>query len=79
MAKVICMFTREDLTNQPLPVSKEAGEQLIMDLFEIELKRALSPFSGPSELIENLIRMVETNSGASRYEVMDRFYTERKV
>ncbi|NJO48165.1 MAG: hypothetical protein HC840_00455 [Leptolyngbyaceae cyanobacterium RM2_2_4] len=79
MGKVICMFTRKDVTNEPLPVSKEAGEQLIMDLFEVELKRASNPFSANSELIDGLIRMVENNTGASRYDVMDRFYTERKA
>lgn len=79
MGKVICMFTKEDITNAPSQLTQAQGEQLIMDLFEIELKRASNPFGGPAEVIANMISMVENASGASRYEVMDRFYAERKV
>lgn len=79
MGKVICMFTRQDLTDAPAPLTKEQGEQIIMDLFEIELKRASDPFGGAAEIIANMMKMVENSSGASRYEVMDRFYNERKA
>jgi hypothetical protein len=79
MAKVIDMFTGQDITDRPLPLTKEQGEQLIMDLFELELKRASNPFSATAEIVAAMISMVENNSGASRYEVMDRFYNSRSV
>lgn len=72
MSKVICMFTRQEITE--MPATKEAGEALILNLLEFELKRSTNPFMPNSELISNLILMVEINSGASRYDVMDRLY-----
>lgn len=72
MGKVICMFTRQEVTD--MPATKEAGEALIMNLLTFELTRSTNPFMPESELISNLISMVENNTGASRFEIMDRIY-----
>ena len=79
MGKVIDMWTRQDITNEPLPVTKEAGEALILNLLQFELTRSTNPFAPDVELIANIISMVENNSGASRYEVMDRLYGTRAL
>jgi hypothetical protein len=72
MAKVICFYTREEITS--LPSTTAEGEALIEHLLKFELSRSTNPFVGPVELIENIIGMIENNSGASRYEIMDRLY-----
>lgn len=74
MGKVICMFTREDITNEPTPMTKEQGEALIADLLKLEAKHTDSPFTGTASVFQGLINMVENASGASGYEVMDRLY-----
>lgn len=76
MGKVIDFYTRQEVTE--LPASKEEGEALIMALLEYELTRSTNPFAPEVELISNVISMVENNTGASRYDVMERIY-ERKV
>lgn len=78
MGKVICMFTRREITEPQTGVAE--GEALIEHLLRFELSRSTNPFAGPVELVDGLITMVENNSGASRYDVMSKIYaTERKV
>lgn len=72
MGKVICIFTRQEVTE--MPATKEAGEALITNLLQFEMTRSSNPFMPDSELISNLISMVENNTGASRFDVMDRIY-----
>jgi len=74
MGRVICFFTRQDITEKSTSLSVEQGEQIIVELLEIELKRAANSFSGEAALIDNMICMVENASGASRYDAMDRLY-----
>lgn len=77
MAKVIDFYTRKEITEMPATV--EQGEALIENLLKFELTSARRG-NGNQELIANLIGMVENNSGASRYTVMDRiFKKQRKV
>jgi hypothetical protein len=78
MGKVICFYTRREITELPSTVAE--GEVLIEHLLRFELGRSDNPFASPVEMIDMLISMVENNSGASRYNVMDRIYNaERKV
>jgi hypothetical protein len=77
MGKVIDIWTRKEITE--IPVSKEAGEFLILNLLQYELSRSTNPFAPDIELISNLISMVENNTGARRYEVMDRLYETRAL
>jgi hypothetical protein len=76
MGKVIDIVTRKEVTE--LPASKQDGEKLIEHMLRLELRRS-SVNVGPVELISNLISMIENNTGASRYEVMDRIYNKRSV
>lgn len=74
MGRVICFFTGKDITDKSPSLSVEQGEELIVGLLELEMKRAANPFSGEADLISNMISMVENTSGASRYDAMDRLY-----
>lgn len=77
MGKVICFYTRDEIKG--MPATKEEGELLIQQLLEFELSRSDNPFVGSVSLIENMISMVENNTGASRYDVMDRIYGESRA
>lgn len=77
MGKVICFYTRDEI--KKMPATKEEGEALIQHLLEFELSRSDNPFVGSVNLIDNMIAMVENNTGASRYEVMDRIYGVSQV
>jgi len=77
MGKVIDFYTRKEITE--MPHSKQEGEMLIEALLQFELKRASNPFSSTAELVSNVISIVENSTGASRYEVMERIYAEKKA
>lgn len=77
MSKVIDMRTKQEIVQQPH--SKEEGEALIEALLEFEIKNNAEPFSSMFELIGNTISMVENNTGAHRFEVMNRLYEKRRV
>lgn len=77
MGKVIEMVTKKEITEMPATV--EQGEALIETLLKFELANARRGTSN-QELISNVISMVENNSGARRFDVMDRIYKkQRKV
>lgn len=77
MGKVICFYTRKEITQ--MPANKAEGEALILNLLNFELTRQDNPLIPDSELISNVITMIENNTGASRYELMERIYLERKA
>jgi hypothetical protein len=77
MGKVIDMFTRQEIVE--MPHSKADGEMIIQKLLELELTRSIDDSVPTVTLISNVISMVESNTGASRYDVMDRIYTEKKA
>ena len=75
MSKVICMLTREEMNE--VPASKEEGDALILNLLNYELNNCGNLITPQSELISNLMAMIENSTGASRFEVMDRIYSTR--
>lgn len=78
MGKVIDFYTRKEVTDMPVTIAE--GEAMIEHLLQYELElEHNNQLGGPYQLIENLISMVECNSGASRYVVMDRIYMARKI
>ena len=77
MAKVICFYTREEIT--ALPHTKQDGDAMIENLLRLDMQRSKRQGVPDAGLIEALISIVENNTGASRYEVMDRIYGKRKV
>lgn len=76
MGKVINIFTRKEITE--LPLNKAQGEEMIEHLLKFEIK-PLDMFSPMDEFIGHLVIMIENNSGASRFEVMDRIYGKIQV
>jgi hypothetical protein len=76
MGKVICIFTKEEITT--MPATAEEGQALIENLLRFELSRSQNELVAPVALIEDVIRMVEVNTGASRYDAMDKVYGRNK-
>lgn len=74
MGKVVCFYTREEI--KEMPATKEEGEALIENLLRFELF-SLEPVN--RDLMDNLIYMIEVNSGANKFEVIDKIYAQRKI
>lgn len=72
MSKVICFYTKKEIDK--MPASIEEGEALIENILYFELSRSTNPMVPDSALISNLISMIESNTGASRYKVMNKIY-----
>lgn len=72
MGKVISIFTGKEISAMPTD-SIEYGEALIEELIRYEGKSP-SNLMGGSELIHNLISMVENNTGARRMDVIDKVF-----
>lgn len=77
MGKVIDIFTKKEVTEMPATV--QDGEAIIEVLLRLEVKQNNSPFSASAELMSNVITMVENNTGAQRFDVMERIYNRRKA
>ncbi len=78
MGKVICFFTKREVTE--FPVSKADGEALIENLLRFEIQRNPTlEWTDASHLLGNITTMIENASGASRFDVMERYYHRRKV
>lgn len=77
MGKVIDMVTRQEITE--MPATKAQGEALIENVLKFEIISNMRHIPTSQPLIDNLVTMIENNTGASRYEVMDRLYKARKV
>jgi hypothetical protein len=77
MGKVICFYSGKEITE--LPVSKIEGEMLLENLLRFEiLHNPTMEWNSMSQLIRHMVLMIENNSGASRFDVMNRIY-KRKV
>lgn len=77
MGKVICFYSGKEITE--LPVSKREGEALLENLLRFEMfHNPDMEWNSLSHLLRNMVLMIENNSGASRFDVMDRIY-KRKV
>lgn len=76
MSKVICFYTRKEVTE--MPATKEQGEAMIENLLKFELVQSRRGKAN-QELLANVISMIENNTGATRYEVMDKIYKARKA
>lgn len=77
MGRVIDFYTRKDVTDSPRKFSKEEGEDLIVAILNHELSLPTNCFHS-SELIDNVVMMIENCTGASRYEAMDKLYANPK-
>lgn len=76
-AKVIDMFSKQEIVE--MPFTKEQGIEMIKELIGTETKLSNGDFMYTNPLIDILIRTVENNTGASRFDVMSSMYDKHKA
>lgn len=76
MGKVINMWTGKEVTQ--MPVTVQDGEALIENLIRFDMSYQGETWLGTTEIVDQMITMVENNSGASRFDVLTRMHQNKR-